>query len=132
MLISTVIFVFCFIWILYKIAQNEYKRLKNLKTLENSFLIGMIWTETYKFQMQEMLRIIYDKASETDPQFLKDYEKIVEVTNKKVSDFADEWIKHMNEVLEHKTEYQNWQEATKYIERILKANGNEKKFTERN
>jgi ketol-acid reductoisomerase len=84
----------------------------------------MAWTESHKFHMQHLLKIVYEKAAETDEQYMKDYEKIVQQIDEKVNMFADEWIKNMNDTLGHKTEYQNWKEATRYIEKLLKANKN--------
>jgi len=117
---------FCVIslWIVYNIGKTELDRQKNLKELEEKFLIGMSWTEAHKFHMQEILKIVYEKAAETDEQFMKDYEKIVKQIDEKVEMFADEWIQNMNETLGHKTEYQNWKEATRYIEKLIKANKN--------
>lgn len=120
----TAIFVmFCIttIWMLYGIGKNEIDRQNNLKELEKKFLWGTIWTWQYKFQMEQILKIVYEKASETDEQFIKDYEKIVATMNKKFTSNADEWIKHLNETLGYKTEYQNWEEATRYIERMAKT-----------
>jgi hypothetical protein len=112
------------VWILYNIGKNEIDKKNNLKELEEKFLIGMAWTEAHKFHMQEILKIVYDKAAETDEQYKKDYEKILQQIDEKVNMFADEWIKNMNETLGHKTEYQNWKEATRYIEKLIKANKN--------
>ena len=115
-----VMFAVTTLWLLYSVGKNEIDRQKNLKDLEHKFLWGTIWTWKYKFQMEEMLKIIYEKAGETDPQYIKDYEKIVESLNKKFTSNADELIKHLNQTLGYKTEYQNWEEATRYIERMAK------------
>lgn len=109
------------IWFLYGVGKNEIDRQNNLKELEKKFLWGTIWTWQYKFQMEQILKIVYEKAGETDEQFIKDYEKIIETMNKKFTLNADEWIKHLNETLGYKTEYQNWEEATRYIERMAKT-----------
>ena len=99
---------------------EDLKSLSNKeKELENKFLLGMAWSESYKFQVLEILKIVYNKAAESDEQYAKDYEKIVEMTEKKFEEFGNEWIKNMNEVLGHKTEYKNWKEATKYINEIV-------------
>ena len=108
------------LWMLYNIGANEIERQKNLKDLEHKFLWGTIWTWQYKFQIEQILKIVYEKAGETDPQFVKDYEKIIETMNKKFTTNADEWIKHLNNTLGYKTNYQNWEEATRYIEKMAK------------
>jgi hypothetical protein len=104
---------------LYNIGKNENDRKQMLKDMEHRFLIGMAYSESYKYQTLKVLEIIYEKASETDPQFRKDYEKILYSTEKKFEQFGDEWVKNINEVLGYKTEYKNWKQATKYIERLL-------------
>lgn len=121
MLALAVMFCVATLWMLYCIGKNEIDRQNNLKELEKKFLWGTIWTWQYKFQLEQILKIIYEKASETDEQFVKDYEKIIEAMNNKFISNADEWIKHLNETLGYKTEYQNWEEATRYIERMTKT-----------
>ena len=127
-----IIFTILCIWMVYNIGKNELERQENLKELENKFLITMAYADTYKFQMLSVLKIVYEKAGETDEQFVKDYEKISKELDRKVTLFADQWIKNMNETLGHKTEYQNWGEATRYIEKLLKANKNETERSEGN
>lgn len=109
------------LWMLYSIGRNEIDKQDNLKDLEKRSLLVIISTWQYKFQMEQMLKIVYEKAAETDPQFIKDYEKILETLNQKFNTNADEWIKHLNETLGYKTEYQNWEQATRYMERMVKT-----------
>lgn len=118
-MVEFIVFVFIGMWALYNIGKIEIKKQEALKELENKFLLGMAWSESYKFQVLEILKIVYNKAAESDEQYAKDYEKIVEMTEKKFEEFGNEWIKNMNEVLGHKTEYKNWKEATKYINEIV-------------
>jgi predicted nucleotidyltransferase len=127
------VIIFCVttFWLLYNIGKNENDRKQTLKDMEHRFLLAMIHTETYKFQSLEVLKIAYEKAGESDPQFIKDYEKICEVTEKKFEQFGDQWIEHMNNTLGYKTDYQNWKEATRYIEKLVKTNGIENRPTER-
>lgn len=124
-----VVFAVTTLWMLYSIGNTENERKENLKQMEHKFLIGMAWTETYKYQVQTILKLVYEKAAESDPQFIQDYENILKASNEKFELFANEWIKNMNETLGYKTEYQNWSEATKYIERLLKATKNESQRT---
>ena len=114
-----VVLIICIFWLLYNIGKNENERLKNLKDLEENFLIGMAWTEEHKHHMLQILQIVYDKAAENDPQFSKDYEKILKTIEEKINNSADKWIIHMNEVLGYKTVYRNWGEATKYINEVV-------------
>ena len=127
------VIIFCIVtfWMLYNIGKNENDRKQILKDMEHKFLLAMAQSEVYKFQTLEILKIAYEKAGESDPQFIQDYEKIVEITEKKFEEFGDQWIKHMNNTLGHKTDYQNWKEATRYIEKLVKTNGIQNRPTER-
>lgn len=106
-------------WMMYNIGKNENDRKKMLKNIEYDFLLGIASIEQYKYQALEILKIVYEKAAETDPQFIKDYEKIVKSVENRFEEFGDKWIKNLNNMLGYKTEYQNWREATRYIERLI-------------
>ena len=120
MVAVVVLFLVTTLWMLYNIGQAEIEKQKNLKDLESRFLLGSVWLWQYKSQTEEILKIIYEKAGETDEQFTKDYEKIVEAVDKKFKENADRYIQKLNETLGYKTEYQNWDGATKYIEKLAR------------
>jgi len=129
--ILVIIFGIASIWMIAAIGKTELERKNNLKDLEVRFLVASAHFQQYRYQMLKILEIVYDKASEADEQFKKDYEKIVETIDKKFEEFGDEWIKNMNSSLGYETEYKNWQEATKYIESVMKKIKYDK-FRERN
>jgi len=117
---TTVFIVTAFIITVYAFYANEQAHKKNLRELEIRFLLGSAHFISYKYQMLEMLKIIYEKAAETDEQYARDYEKIVETFNAKYSKICDDWIKELNKSLGYETEYKNWEEATKYIDTLMK------------
>ena len=122
----TILFITAGFFIIYNIISTEREKKKNLKELEIKYLTSSVYLLQFKFQMLEMLKIIYDKAAETDPQFINDYEKIVKSVDNKFEQYANEWIEHLRGTLQHETKYENWQEATRYIEKVLNNNKHKK------
>lgn len=109
-----------FVVFLIESAVLEKKKQKILTELEANFLMSTVHFEQYKYQMLQIMELVYEKAAETDPQFKKDYEKIKASICQKCDDAGDNWIKYIQSVLNKKTDYNNWIEATKYTEGILK------------
>lgn len=107
--------------ILYSIGKNELDNKKNLKDLEIKFLIGSANLVQFKDHALKILEIVYDKAGESDPQFIEDYKKIVAAVEEKYEEIGDNWIKELQKTLGYEIEYKNWKQATKYIDRLLKA-----------
>lgn len=127
---------FCFsiitiLWTLYNIGKLEIDKKTNLKEIEHKFLIISSYFESNRHQMLEIMKIVYDKAGETDPQFIKDYEKILESINDKMNKIGDQWVNELNNTLGYETKYKNWREATRYIERIVRSHENQSKYSER-
>jgi len=116
---SVILLLTC-VFVLSTMYANERDRKENLKKLETKFLLGSAHLLQFKYHMLEMLKIIYDKAAETDEQFSKDYQKIVESVDAKFNQMGDEWIKQLQETVEYELEYKNWEEATKYIDSLMK------------
>ena len=77
--ILVIIFGIASIWMFAAIGKTELERKNNLKDLEVRFLVTSAHFQQYRYQMLKILEIVYDKASEADEQFKKDYEKIITV-----------------------------------------------------
>ena len=114
-----IIFAIVTLWFLYNIYNNEIERQKNLKDLEMKFLIGAGNFQQFKYQMLHMLQIVYEKAAEVDRQYIEDYQKIVETTEKKFNQIGDEWVSSLQNTLGYEMEYKNWEEATRYINSVV-------------
>jgi hypothetical protein len=106
----------------------EKKKKHDLDTLERQFLLGTICFEQYKYQMLQIMELVYEKAGESDPQFVKDFEKIKQSIIEKCDKNGDLWVNNLKNILGRKTEYSNWKEATKYSEGILNKIKNDNKF----
>lgn len=83
------------------------------------FLIGAGNFQQFKYQMLHMLQIVYEKAAEVDRQYIEDYQKIVETTEKKFNQIGDEWVSSLQNTLGYEMEYKNWEEATRYINSVV-------------
>ena len=101
-------------------ANLEKQREINSKKLEAQFIIGSLYLLQYKYHMLQMLQIIYDKAAESDPKYIEDYEKIIKAVDEKTDKYGEEWFTDLQKTLEHETKYKNWQEVTKYFKETLK------------
>lgn len=97
-------------------------RLIEATKLESQFLMSGIAYEQLRHQMLAVLEIVYDKASESDPQFLKDYENIKKQLNTKFDEDMNLYVISLQKVIPYKTRYSNWKEATKYIEGLILIN----------
>lgn len=98
----------------------DRKKKEALQQLEMQFLVGSFYFLQYKSFVLKLLEIVHEKASETDPKFLEDYKKIRETVEIKFNSEGDVWIKNLQKTLGYKTSYDNWEEATRYIEEMIK------------
>ena len=96
-----------------------------LKRMEYQFLFISLSFLKYKYQMLELMKIVYDKASETDAKFSEDYEKINKKIEQLCEQYGDTWIKDLQNSLGYETKYKNWKEATKYIDSLIEQNKND-------
>lgn len=115
------------------VIENHYiheKRKAIMKEVEHAFLLAGLSHEQYRHHILQLLEIVYDKAAETDEQYKKDYDNIKKKADEKFNQFSDEYILKLKNVLGYETAYNNWEEATKYIEGLVKKNkqGDEKSF----
>ncbi len=112
----------------------EEKKKKTLNMLESNFLLGAVSFEQYKHQMLQIMEIVYEKAGESDPQFIKDFEKIKESINKKCDETGNLWVKNVKNSLQRETKYSNWEEAIQFAELVLKKmkNDNSRESNQKN
>ncbi len=94
------------------------------------FLLVSMHFIQYKFHALQILEIVHEKASETDPKFAEDYKVIKEKIEEKFNQFGDQWIKNLKITLGYETEYKNWNEATKYIDGLVKRSKERNNITE--
>jgi hypothetical protein len=105
-------------WIVIQL-NVQLNRKETLREIENKFLLASMEFIAFKYQALQILKIAYEKAGESDPQFIKDYEKIKLKIEEKFNMMGDKWISELQDKLGYETKYKNWVEATKYIEDII-------------
>jgi hypothetical protein len=119
---------FIFLNLAYRLYNIEKEKIEKLKQIEIQFLIGSMYFIEYKFHVLQILEIVYDKASETDPKFKEDYKLIKQKIEEKFEQFGNEWISNLKKTLGYETKYENWADATKYIDGIVKRLHKENKL----
>jgi len=110
-----------FLFVVWNYLSFQKQKREALKTIEMQFLFGTMYFISYKENMLKMLEIIYEKASESDLQFIKDYEAIKKKVEEREELLGNQWIKNLRDVLKYETEYENWDQATKYIKQLSKS-----------
>lgn len=73
----------------------------------------------YKYHAIEIIEIVYDKASEDDPKYLKEKQEVINKINEKFNSFGDQWIINLKKILPYETEYNSWKEAIEYAEKLF-------------
>jgi hypothetical protein len=110
-----------FLFVVWNYLSFQKQKREALKTIEMQFLFGTMYFISYKENMLKMLEIIYEKAGESDPQFIKDYESIKKKVEEREELLGNQWIKNLRDVLKYETEYENWDQVTKYIKQLSKS-----------
>lgn len=100
---------FVLMYFLFAAGIKVYRKNK-MEEIEIAFIKAALHYHDLKYQMLQMLEIIYEKASETDPEYLKDYERIKETLDKKFHQTCDEFIADLQKTLGYNTSYKNWDE----------------------
>jgi len=113
-----VIFCLFLVFLISAFLLFQRQKAQALKTIEIQFLFGTMFYIDFKDNMLKVLEVIYEKAGESDPQFIKDYELIKKKVEERDKALGDQWIKNLQDVLNYKTEYENWEDVTKYIKKL--------------
>lgn len=117
MLWIVIFFLLCYA--VFSLAIGHYTR-KKLKQLELQFIVGALHFHQLKYQMHEMLQIVYDKAGESDPQFIQDYKTIKNTLDRKINEMGDAWIKNLEKTVGYKLNFNSWEELIKKAEPFLR------------
>lgn len=91
--------------------------------MERNFLTGALSLIQFKYHAIAILEIAYSKEIENDPTRKEELDEIVKKIHEKFDGFADSWVKQMISLLPYKPEYDNWETALLFVERLIKSNG---------
>jgi hypothetical protein len=102
------------VWLKYSFVQ-----------MERSFLTGALSLIQFKYHAIAILEIAYSKEIENDPSKKEELDEIVKKIHEKFDGYADSWVKQTISLLPYKPEYNDWQSALLFVERLIKSNGNQ-------
>ena len=120
-----VVIFFVLMYFLFISAIKIYVKNKMME-MELSFLKASLEYCQLKFHMLQMLEVVYDKASEIDVEYKKDYEKIKQTLEKKFDETMNEYIKELRESVGYNTPYNNFNELINHAEIICSMVKNKK------
>lgn len=117
MLLTVIFFILSYIVFYFIISFLKFKKLKEL---ELQFIISSLYFYQFKYQIFQILELIYDKADEIDPEYKKDYEKIKISVENRLNAIGDSWILNLQKTLGYNLSYKSWNELIKKAEPLLK------------
>jgi len=93
--------------------------LNAFKLAEKKFLLMAASLIQLKYHSLEVIEIVYERASEEDAKFVEEKKQIVNKINEKYLLFFNSWVGEIKEFLPYDTEYNNWNQAVEYIDRLI-------------
>jgi hypothetical protein len=87
--------------------------------LERQFLLGAMYLIQFKYHAIQILELSYAEAAETNPEKTEECKVVVTKIHEKFSQFGDTWVANFVKLLPYKTEYNDWNSAILYVERLL-------------
>ena len=114
----TIVFFIC-LYIFTAILINSYKVAK-LKELEIQFIVASIYFEQLRYQMKQILEIVYNEAGENDPSYKDDCDAIQAKLDEKFNQLGDVWIKNLEKTVGYKLKYDNWRDLIKKADLLIK------------
>lgn len=87
--------------------------------VERQFLLGAMYLIQFKYHAIQILQLAYDEAAETNPEKSEEAKVVVEKIHQKFNEFGDNWVTNFIKLLPYKTEYNDWNSAILYVEKLL-------------
>lgn len=109
-------FVTCYI--MFEIGKNIVIR-DSFKRIELQFLLGSLYLLQYKYQVLQIINIVYDRASEDDPNYNEERKKVLNSIEEKYNSFGNVWINQLKSLLPYDLEYKNWNEAIEHGNKLF-------------
>jgi len=73
----------------------------------------------YKYQVLQIINIVYDRASEDDPAYNEERRKVINSIEEKYNSFGNVWINQLKGLLPYDLKYKNWNEAIEYGNKLF-------------
>jgi hypothetical protein len=87
--------------------------------VEKQFLLGAMYLIQFKYHAIQILELSYAEAAETKPEKAEECKVVVAKIHEKFNSFGDTWVKNFIALLPYKTEYNDWNSAILYVERLI-------------
>ena len=117
------IFGFVSCMLLYEIVKN-YAIYYSFRAMELQFLFGALSLIQYKYHAIRIIEACYEEAALTDATKAEECKLVVAKIHEKFDGYGHSWIESLIARLPYKTEYNDWNSAILYGERLLTMNKN--------
>jgi len=97
----------------------------NSKKLELQFLFMLSSTLEYKYYLISLIEIVYNEKYENDDQKQKELKIIKEKIEEKFDKNGNQVIFTLKKILDYNLQYEDWKGAVDYVNKNLRAKGNE-------
>ena len=87
--------------------------------MEHKLLLAAINLLQYKFHTIELIKIVYDRASEDDKKYIEEKKQVIAKIEEKYELFGNEWVTRMKSILPYNLNYNNWKEAIEYANKLF-------------
>lgn len=105
-------------YIMFELGKNIVIR-DSFRRIELQFLLGSLYLLQYKYQIVQIINIVYDRASEDDPKYNEERKKVLNSIEEKYNSFGNVWINQLKSLLPYELEYKNWNEALEYGNKLI-------------
>jgi len=65
------------------------------------------------------MKIVYERAAEEDKAYIEELKQVINKIHEKFNSFGNEWVKNLKNNLPYETEYNNWEEAIEYANKLF-------------
>ncbi len=76
----------------------------------------------FKYHAIGIIEIVYNRASEESPEYLKEKDEVIAKIHEKFNHFGNMWVESVKNNLPHQTKYNNWAQAIEYAEKLFIKN----------
>ena len=87
--------------------------------VEKQFLLGAMYLIQFKYHAIQVLELAYEEAAETHPEKKEEGKLVVAKIHEKFNEFGNNWVTNFIKLLPYKTEYNDWNSAILYVEKLL-------------
>jgi len=87
--------------------------------VERQFLLGAMYLIQFKYHAIQILELAYAESAETNPQKSEECKQVVAKIHEKFNEFGNTWVTNFVRMLPYKTEYNDWNSAIQYVEKLL-------------